>query len=175
MKKIYIGSANPVKLECTRNAFATVFPDNEFEFSGIPVKSGVNTQPIGEEETLKGALNRVEELINRFPDATFWIGIEGGIDIIEGHMYAFAWVVIKNKNKTGKARSATFELPDVLGKRVENGMELGDADDAYFKRSNSKHKDGTVGKLTHGRIDRIEFYKHALILALIPFTNPDLF
>ncbi len=175
MNKVYIGSVNPVKIECTRKAFTGVFPEIDFDFSGIAVKSEVSEQPIGEKETLNGALNRVKELNRLFPEASFWIGIEGGIEIIEDDMYAFAWVVVKNRNKTGKAKTATFELPEPLKKRVVSGMELGDADDSFFNRSNSKYKDGTVGKLTQGRIDRIEFYKHALILALIPFTNAGLY
>jgi len=52
---------------------------------------------------------------------------------------------------------------------------LGHADDMVFKRENSKQKDGTVGNLTNGIIDRAEYYKPAIILALIPFINKDLF
>jgi len=44
-----------------------------------------------------------------------------------------------------------------------------------FKRENSKQKDGTVGMLTHGIIDRIQYYKPAVILALMPFMKIDLF
>ncbi len=50
-------------------------------------------------------------------------------------------------------------------------MALGDADDAVFGRSNSKHEDGTVGILSHGVVDRTEYYRHALVLALVPLTN----
>jgi non-canonical (house-cleaning) NTP pyrophosphatase len=54
-------------------------------------------------------------------------------------------------------------------------MELGDADDVVFKRVNSKHGQGTVGKLTNGQIDRTNYYVHALKLALIPWVRPELY
>lgn len=37
---------------------------------------------------------------------------------------------------------------------VAGGMELGEADDHVFERSNSKQEDGAVGLLTKGLIDR---------------------
>ena len=56
---------------------------------------------------------------------------------------------------------------------MNEGMELGDADDAVFNDTNSKQKGGTVGKLTHGAIDRTAYYVHALHMALIPFLHDD--
>ena len=171
MGKIYIGSSNPVKIECTRKAFGLVFPERSYEFIGLPVNTGVSRQPFGENETLEGALNRAYQAKQAHPEAEYWIGIEGGLERFSDELYAFAWIVVMNKNRTGKARTATFVIPAPLRKLIEQGYELGDADDKVFHRNNSKHNDGTVGKLTGGIIDRIECYKHALILALIPFRN----
>ena len=53
----------------------------------------------------------------------------------------------------------------------EEGHELGVADDMVFGRTNSKQGSGTVGVLTGGRIDRTEYYRHACVLALIPFLE----
>ena len=50
-------------------------------------------------------------------------------------------------------------------------MELGHADDVVFKDKNSKQKGGTVGKLTDGLVDRTEYYRHAMLMALIPFLD----
>lgn len=53
-------------------------------------------------------------------------------------------------------------------------MELGQADDIVFGQINSKQKQGTVGALTKNEIDRSEYYRHAVILVLSPFVNPEL-
>ena len=173
MGSIYIGSTNPVKIECTRKAFGLVFPERSFDFIGVPVNSGVKDQPFGTDETLEGAMNRTLQVRETYPEAEFWIGIEGGLEKYGETMYAFAWIVVMNNSQTGKARTASFEIPGPLRELIEQGYELGEADDKVFSRKNSKHKDGTVGKLTDGIIDRIEYYKHAMVLALIPFHELD--
>jgi non-canonical (house-cleaning) NTP pyrophosphatase len=90
-------------------------------------------------------------------------------------MEAFAWVVILSNNKTGKARTASFQLPPAVVKLIDQGMELGHADDLVFKRDNSKQKNGAVGILTNDLIDRVSYYEPAVVMALIPFLNIDLY
>lgn len=176
MKKIYIGSANPVKIECTRIGFETVFRGNgSFEFNGKSIPSDVSDQPMTNEETLSGATNRVKNLRSKYPDGDFFVGIEGGIQRLGNEMEAFAWVVIESNGITGKAQTSTFQLPPGIVDLINQGVELGQADDMVFNRKNSKQGNGAVGILTHNIIDRIEYYRHAVILALIPFTNRELY
>jgi len=60
MKKVIIGSNNPVKLEATKEAFTVSFPDQLFEYKTYSADSGVSEQPFGIEETRAGAKNRWE-------------------------------------------------------------------------------------------------------------------
>ena len=90
-------------------------------------------------------------------------------------MTAFAWVYILDKQFHGKSRTATFQLPKAVCDLINQGVELGKADDIVFKRENSKQKGGAVGILTHSLINRVDYYEPAVILALIPFVNPDLY
>ena len=66
-------------------------------------------------------------------------------------------------------------MPIKISNLIKKGYELGDADDMVFKRSNSKQKNGAVGILTDNLIKRTDYYSHAIILALIPFTNTKLY
>jgi len=66
-------------------------------------------------------------------------------------------------------------LPPQVTKYVREGMELGQADDIVFGSSNNKQKGGAVGHLTNGVIGRSEYYKHAVILAFVPFQWPELY
>ena len=176
MIKVYIGSENPVKVECTRIGFEAVFGNLEdYEFVGKSVPSGVSDQPMTNEETLEGALNRADNLKKLFPDGDYFVGIEGGIQKIGNEMEAYAWIVINNNGLSGKAQTSTFQLPPKIVELINKGIELGHADDMVFKRKNSKQGNGAVGILTHNIIDRIEYYRHAVILALIPFVNPKLY
>ena len=82
MNKIIVASKNPVKIESTRSAFTKMFPDQVFEIEGMSVESGVSNQPMGEEETLLGATNRVNKVFRLSPEADYWVGIEGGSKVV---------------------------------------------------------------------------------------------
>jgi len=124
---------------------------------------------------------------NEHPD--FSVGLEGGLEKESDELWCMAWMAIfgsksvssdDNEKKTseswGFAKTASFLLPPALCDLVINErMELGDADDFVFKSVNSKHGQGTVGKLTNGQIDRTNYYVHALKLALIPWVRPELY
>lgn len=176
-KKIIVGSKNPVKVNAVKESFQTVFPDIDFEVEGISAPSKVADQPIGDNETLLGARNRALFCKEKMPGADYWVGVEGGVDQnIEG-MSVFAWMIIieKDSDIEGKAKTGTFYLPKVVQQLVNEGMELGEADDKIFGKRNSKQGSGSVGILTHGLIDRTVYYKEALILAIIPFVNKTLY
>lgn len=173
--RISVASQNPVKLDCTRKAFEALFPQQSIHVTGHKVISEVSEQPMTDEETYRGAWNRAVNLKKINPDSDYWVGIEGGIETIRDTMHAFAWMIVMNDRQHGEARTATFLIPDRLRNLVSQGIELGHADDEVFNRKNSKQKDGAVGILTHGLIDRSRYYEHAICLALIPFINPSLF
>ena len=176
MKTVYIGSENPIKVSCVKRGFEDIFKDlDEFEFVGKSVDSGVGDQPMTNEETLLGAENRANNLRVIYPEGHFYVGIEGGIQSKGNEMEAFAWIVIQGNKMSGKAQTSTFQLPSKIVKLIHQGVELGHADDLIFNRKNSKQGNGAVGILTGNVIDRAEYYRHAIILALIPFINPELY
>ncbi|MGD9929164.1 MAG: inosine/xanthosine triphosphatase [Mangrovibacterium sp.] len=172
--KIVVASKNPVKMNAARNAFQLCFPE-EIDVSGVQVSSDVADQPMSEEETLLGARNRARKAAGSILDGDFYVGIEGGIEMLSGRMFAFAWIVVSDGRTEGEARTATFELPPEVGRLVLGGMELGDADDQVFSRQNSKQQNGAVGLLSHDRVTRETLYQQAMVLALIPFLNPKLY
>lgn len=173
--KIVLASANPVKMRATRDGFRRLFPEETFEFTSVSVPSGVADQPMSDEETRRGARNRAEAAQTERPDADLWVGMEGGIEVDEGRLNAFAWTVVLSASKRGESRSAAFELPGAVADLVRQGKELGEADDIVFGHSNSKHKGGAVGLLTNNVIDRAQLYEPSVVLALIPFRRPDLY
>jgi len=175
MKKVIVASTNPVKIKSTEEGFKRVFPKEKFSFEGQSVKSGVSDQPMSNTETLTGAMMRVQNARSQFPYADFWVGIEGGIQDEKKEMGAFAWIVIASKEKIGKGRTGEFILPDKLADLIRGGMELGDADDKVFGGTNTKQKNGSIGILTKDVLTRTTFYEPAVIMALIPFVNPELY
>jgi len=174
-KIVTVSSHNPVKLQAALQGFNKMFPDEEFDLREVSTGSGVRNQPVGDVETLLGATNRAKAARKLFPEGDFWVGIEGGIDEEGGEMSAFAWVYVEGKDYYGKGKSGTFYLPPKIAALIRQGKELGEADDIIFGRSNSKQENGAIGILTENVIDRAGLYETAVILALVPFKNPDLY
>ncbi len=175
MIKVVVASKNPVKIQAVSNGFKKMFPDKEFSFLSLSVLSGVADQPLSDDETLRGANNRVENASEKLPGAGFYVGIEGGLEFIDTKAEAFAWVVIKKNNYYSRSRTATFMLPEKITDLIKEGRELGEADDIVFGLDNSKQKNGAVGILTNNVIDRTNCYTQAVILSLIPFKNNRLY
>lgn len=172
MKRIILSSLNPVKQMAALQGFQEMFPGEEFLLEGIQVESGVSSQPLTDEETYQGALNRAGLSRQRLPGGDFWVGIEGGVQEKDGEFEVFAWVVILSTNQVGKSRTGTFFLPEKIASLIRQGKELGEADDMVFQRENSKQGNGAIGLLSGDVIDRGSYYRHAVILALVPFKNP---
>lgn len=177
--KIVVASTNPVKIQAVQQGFARMFPGQEFEIVAVSAPSGVRAQPRSSVETLQGALNRARNAAQAHPQADYWVGVEGGIEVDEqisrGEMCAFAWIVVQSGERLGKGCTGRFYLPPAVADLVRQGMELGEADDLVFGRSNSKQENGAVGLLTGDVIDRARLYEPAVIFALIPFKNPELY
>jgi inosine/xanthosine triphosphatase len=175
MKKIVITSQNPVKIEATRLGFQSMFPEESFQIDSVSAPSGVRDQPMSNHETLLGAANRAKAAQQQYQQADFWVGIEGGVQADGKELEAFAWIVIRSDKFEGKSRTGTFFLPPRIAGLIQQGKELGEADDIVFNQSNSKQANGSIGILTGDVIDRTALYAHAVILALVPFKNPELY
>jgi inosine/xanthosine triphosphatase len=175
MKKVIVASGNPVKIQAVRSGFQRMFPAESFSLEGASVPSGVSHQPLTDRETLQGAVQRTENAARLHAAADFWVGIEGGIEDQDGELCAFAWVVVRSPDRVGKSRTGTFFLPPAVAAYLRAGKELGEADDLVFGRSNSKQENGAIGLLTGDVVDRADLYEQAVILALAPFKNPDLY
>jgi len=175
MKKVVVSSQNPVKLEAVKSGFKRLFPDTPFELINVSVESGVSDQPMTDEETRTGATNRAIKAHEAVPGGDYWVGVEGGCDFLGEDMVAFAWIVVLGENNHGSARTALFRLPKKVQGLVASGMELGIADDQVFGEENSKQNSGAVGLLTGDVVTRTTLYEQAVILAFIPFKNPDLY
>jgi inosine/xanthosine triphosphatase len=176
MGRIVVASANPVKLRAVQQGFARLFPEQDWQVETISVPSGVSDQPGSDAETLQGALNRAQAACTALPEADYWVGLEGGIEDEGAGMAAFAWIAVLGVGRRlGKARTGIFYLPPKVAELVRQGKELGEADDIVFGKTNSKQANGAIGILTGDVLDRADFYTQAVILALLPFRNPQLY
>lgn len=170
---VVVGSTNPAKLEAVRRVFAEVFAG--LEVYGVEVPSGVPAQPIGYLETLRGAENRAQAALAQ-PGATWGLGLEAGVEFDAHGSWLFNMVVIlRADGRRGMARGGSVLLPPAVGERLQKGQELGLIMDDLVSQKDTKKGGGAVGFLTLSRIERLEFWRHTLELALPPFLRPELY
>lgn len=175
MPKILLASTNPVKVAAVKDGFKRMFPEQEYVIEPVSIQPEVPDQPMTDQETLNGALQRTRIAREQYPEAGYWVGIEGGVQDEGQDMAAFAWVVIRSPNQVGKSKSGTFYLPGRIARLIREGLELGEADDIVFGQTDSKRKNGAIGLLTDDVITRKTLYEHAVILALLPFKNKPIY
>jgi len=167
-----VGSENPVKINCVAEAVAEFWPDAKAV--GVNTDSGVSHQPSSDHEMVTGAMNRARQALTKIPEAHFGVGLEGGTLDTEDGMLAYAWaVVVDREDRVGKGQTGRFMLPEAVARLIREGMELGEADDRFFGRNNSKQKEGAIGILSDGRVTRTTLYKPAVTFALLRFWRQE--
>ena len=97
--KVLIGTTNPGKIQGAKEALDVFFKDADIE--GIKVPSNVSDQPVNE-ETLQGAKNRVNNLIEYAKEnnveADYFLGVESGICNVYNTWMIVNFAVIKDNS-----------------------------------------------------------------------------
>ena len=175
--KVLVGSENSVKIQSVKEGFLTFFEHVEVE--GISVDTGVPHQPVNN-ETFEGAKHRAENIkrINdqQNLDATFFVGIEGGVLQLLDRWFSVNVVYILDRhNRDSFATTGLYELPNALSKDVLIKKDLGHAMEELANDNYAARERGTVAFLTDGKMDRFQNQVQGVILALIPFVNDNLY
>ena len=172
IRVVGVGSTNPVKLAAVSSVLGRITRDARVE--SVNVRSTVRDQPFGDDETIRGALARAHGA-RKAVGAQLGIGIEGGVVDIENVMRTCAWAaVVDGDGREGVGGSLAMPLPAAVAKLVREGMELGHAMDRLTGEHNTKQRQGAVGILTAGLVDRQAAYEVILTYALARFLTPDL-
>jgi inosine/xanthosine triphosphatase len=173
LSHVVVGSLNPVKVAAVRAVVHRVYPDAVV--SGVDAASGVPAQPIGDDETRRGAETRARAAL-ALTSATLAIGLEGGVVIEAGGMRTCAWAVaVSRDGRAGVGGSLAMPLPPQVAERIRAGEELGHAMDAVAHTVGTKHGRGAVGILTAGLVDRQRAYEPLVTYALAPWLSPEFF
>lgn len=171
--KIAVGSRNPVKIRAVKLVTQKAF--SKVSVVGIAVASGVSNQPIGDRETIKGAINRARAALH-LAHADLGVGLEGGVIKTAHGLMSSAWCALVDKNgKLSLGGGMHFHLPKLIEKEILKGKELGLVMDELTGETNSKQKGGAINFLTKGILTRAQAYGQLVKLALVKFCSPEYF
>ncbi len=164
MKRIAIGSKNPVKVNACKNVMEKLY--GEVEIIPVEIDSGISHTPLTDEETIKGARNRAYQALEK-TKADMGVGMEGGITKITGRYFLTGWcVVIDKEGREGIGGGSTLELPSFIVEKVKEGIELGKVMDSIIGENNTKQKYGAIGIFTNMLLDRQKAWEIMLIYAM---------
>lgn len=173
---VVVGTRNGAKNEAVRAVLGSVWTD--VVFVQHEVLSGVAAMPMSAEETLRGARNRARAALKLQPDATYGVGLEGGVEELYGTLFLGGWAVIADRHgNRGEGASARVALPHGIAERLRKGEELGPLMQTLLKDDTNavRHTLGTHGILTNGLYTRVNEFTHALQCAVAPFIKPEFY
>jgi inosine/xanthosine triphosphatase len=182
---VAVGSTRRPKLNAVWEAL-TVFgpsldPNAQFDVVGEEVPSGVGHTPLSRAELMAGALKRAESLVDiarqRKESWKYFVGLEGGLDVIEENgarrVFLENWAYVTDGSGRGSyGQSGAVLLPEALVTRVvDEGVELAEAVDAFAGGRGIRDAQGAWGVLTRNVITRQDAFRTSVINAFAPFFN----
>lgn len=162
--KFIIGSTNHAKVQAVKEVLANYFSNAPVET--IEVSSDVSPQPIGDEETITGAMNRAKNAVLHKANA-IGIGLEGGVRMLNDQMYICNWGALELPDgQVITAGGAQIPIPNEIAREIEKGKELGPVIDLYFRSKGLRQKEGAMGMFTEGSVTRVDLFSHIVHLLI---------
>src|SRR5713226_9040807 len=184
---IAVGSTRRPKLGAVSEALVSLsgvlHPDGQIEIVGVEVESGVGHTPASRTESMRGARQRAEALVQlargRNEPWRYFVGLEGGLDIIEEsprRAVLESWAYVSDGVRGHYGRSGAVELPAALAHEVlDKGVELGVAIDRFAGAVGIRDGQGAWGVLSGNLITRQEAFRVAVVAAFAPFYNAKMY
>ncbi|MBY8981305.1 MAG: inosine/xanthosine triphosphatase [Candidatus Lokiarchaeota archaeon] len=187
MKKLElcVGSLNPTKIEAVNLAYNKFYKNYNINY--IKTDSKVADQPIEMEAILEGAFNRAKNALvflkkNKKDNSEIYgIGIEAGlakISLANSNYMDFQFCVIMDENeKISLGSGIAFEYPQFVIDRIfsEKDNEIGNIMGRLANNINLKNESGAIGFLSKNIINRKDILFQAVICALLPRINEELY
>ena len=166
--KIILGSTTEKKIKIIKDCIA------DAEIIPVRVESGITDQPLDEETTIRGAINRAQNAIIAHHDVfDVSVGLEGGLSFING-LYNLVCVVsvVDNKGRIYVGVSKKLPLPRFVSVEIENGKQFGDVIREYESSISDKQL-AKITKLVQELISRQESFTEAVLSAYMQFEFAD--
>jgi inosine/xanthosine triphosphatase len=160
---IAVGSINPVKIAAVRSVMERIYGD--VRVTGIDVSSGVPPQPF-EEQTHQGSENRARAALG---DHDMAVGIEAGVfEMLDGLYDIQHCTIITKDGRVTYGHGSGFRYPDNIAGLVRKGMTVGEAIKQVYGNTEIGKKQGAIGLLSKGLLDRKSLTEQSVMAAMIP-------
>ncbi|OGI66276.1 hypothetical protein A3A95_01930 [Candidatus Nomurabacteria bacterium RIFCSPLOWO2_01_FULL_39_18] len=176
--KVGVGSKNKTKVDAVRDLLKDYPMFDNTEVLGVDVKKEEFGHPKNLEEIVSGAVNRAKQA---YIGHDYGFGIESGLMKVpqtkSGYM-EIGVCAIFDGSQIHMGTTSAFEWPKkVLKEILERGMDGSQAMRVAGLTHHEKigEHEGFVGVFTKGRMNRTEYNKAAIMMALMHLENPEHF
>ena len=146
---IAVGSTNPLKVQSVKNAV-----DDGINVIAYSASSDVRIQPLLEEETRQGAINRAQDSLNQ-THADLAIGLEAGVFFLKDDIYLCHWGALVDKNgKVYLTNGPIILLPSEYREELLAGVSLEKIMHHSTGIESLGKKEGAIGIFTQNRLKR---------------------
>ncbi len=178
--KIVVWSTNPVKIQAAKAFFAQILPHNHL-IEWVKVPSNVSDQPLSKEETVRGAKNRCQAIMQTVSNTDLAIGMEWWVYFqknIDGDEQCFLFWVVAIVDATWYSHyefGGRVIMPPSIATELKKWTELWPLMDTLLSEANIKHKQWTIGVLTKNIIARTDRFADNIATAFVPRIHPQWF
>lgn len=162
--KIVLGSTSQEKQQILKKALQKFGIKSEILV--CEVDSGIAEQPLDEETTILGAVNRAKGAYLKNKDVDMSIGLEGGlVKIGKKHYYLICVAaVLDNNKKIHLGVSSKLKIPDEVSASIGKGASFGQAIRSYAETQNNPKIKKYVEQLITREEAFLEAIKNALVV-----------
>ncbi len=133
--KIALGTASKDKVKFLEEVLEEIGIKEKIKVFPIKCSSGISEQPLTEEETKMGSINRAKEAIKIIKEADFGVGIEIGYNKEENEKYfMFCYATLINKKGTHFCSvSDKLLLPNFHQEKINNKISICESVKKYYQ------------------------------------------
>ena len=164
---IIVCSKNKAKNDAVINVMKQYFKN--FQIKSLETNSGVSETPSGDEEGIKGCLNRIKEAIIQDDNGDLYVAMEGILSETSYGTFLCGWTVIYNKieDEYYYGCSAKIKVPDEIIEKSSKSQRLSDVVAEFVGSTGDEiSKIGTNGVLTHGEYTRTDEFVDSILCAI---------
>lgn len=173
--RIAVGTDNPAKVKAVKAAAKDLF--RSAQVKGVRVESRVGEQPF-DAEAIKGAQHRARSALQAWPQAQLGVGIEAGLvwsAEAQQHLDVQWCVVVDRAGRATFGHGPGFTHPPAFVEGVKGGLTVGEVVSEAAGVEDIGRKQGAIGYLSHGAMDRAELTRSAVLMAMLPRLRPELY
>lgn len=174
MLKILLGTTSQSKLDIVKSVLSS-----GYEIIPVDVESGITNQPLDENTTIEGAVNRAKNAASSSQqEYEFSVGLEGGLEKINDLYYLVCVVaLIDRRGNTYIGISHKLPLPKEVSERIAKREQFGAAIREFMKNIQNNSLNNTTQLIEHVQelIDRKKSFSIALNTALFAFKFSEKF